>query len=67
MGARAKGPRKAPSGKSKERVPKETQQDGPKVKGAKGKARKPRVTPGAGQGEARPRKAAPCPADKKGL
>ncbi|PKK21020.1 histone H1oo [Columba livia] len=67
MGARAKGAQKAPAGKSKGKVPKEAQQDGPKEKGVKGKARKPRVTAGAGQGGARPRKAAPRPADKRDL
>ncbi|OPJ72123.1 histone H1oo [Patagioenas fasciata monilis] len=79
-GARAKGPRKAPAGKNK-KVPKEAQQDGPKEKGAKGKekgakdkekgakgkARKPQVTAGAGQGEARRLKAAPRPADRRDL
>ncbi|KFO12217.1 hypothetical protein N312_05738, partial [Balearica regulorum gibbericeps] len=58
VGAGAKGPRKAPMGKSKGKAPKGAQQDAPKAKGGQGKARKPKVTPGAGQGEARPRNAA---------
>lgn len=64
-GAGAKGPRKAPVGKSKRKVPKGAQQDAPKAKGDQGKARKPRVTPEAGQGEAGLRKAAPPPAGRK--
>ncbi|KAM6121462.1 histone H1.8 [Pterocles gutturalis] len=65
VGAAAKGPRKVPGGKSKEKVPKGAQQDAPKVKGGLGKVKKPRVAPGAGQGEARLRKAAPPAADRK--
>ncbi|KAM9654762.1 histone H1.8 [Morphnus guianensis] len=64
-GAGAKGPRKAPVGKSKRKVPKGAQQDAPKAKGGQGKARKPRVTPGAGQGEAGLQKAAHPPAGRK--
>uniref|UniRef100_A0A8B9M0R8 H1.8 linker histone n=1 Tax=Accipiter nisus TaxID=211598 RepID=A0A8B9M0R8_9AVES len=64
-GAGAKGPRKAPVGKSKRKVPKGAQQDASKAKGDKGKARKPRVTPEAGQGEAGLQKAAPPPAGRK--
>ncbi|XP_009956089.1 PREDICTED: skin secretory protein xP2-like, partial [Leptosomus discolor] len=65
VGAGAKGPRKAPVGKSKGKVPKGAQQDAPKAKGGQGKVRKPRVTPGAGQGEARLQKAAAPAAGKK--
>ncbi|XP_072732596.1 histone H1.8 [Ciconia boyciana] len=66
-GAGAKGPRKAPVGKSKGKVPKGEQQDAPKAKGGQGKARKPRAAPGAGQGEAGLRKAAPTPAGRKAV
>ncbi|XP_009318391.1 PREDICTED: histone H1oo [Pygoscelis adeliae] len=64
-GAGAKGPRKAPTGKSKGKAPKGAQQDAPKGKGGQGKARKPRAAPGASQGEARLQKAAPTPAGRK--
>ncbi|XP_009572051.1 PREDICTED: protein B4, partial [Fulmarus glacialis] len=64
-GAEAKGPRKAPVGKSKGKAPKGAQQDASKAKGGQGKARKPRAAQGAGQGEARLRKAAPTPAGRK--
>nr|XP_010303538.1 PREDICTED: histone H1oo-like [Balearica regulorum gibbericeps] len=67
VGAGAKGPRKAPMGKSKGKAPKGAQQDAPKAKGGQGKARKPKVTPGAGQGEARPRNAALAPTGRKAL
>ncbi|XP_029852061.1 histone H1.8 isoform X3 [Aquila chrysaetos chrysaetos] len=65
VGAGAEGPQKAPVGKSKRKVPKGAQQDAPKAKGDQGKARKPRVTPGAGQGQAGLRKAAHPPAGRK--
>ncbi|XP_075014579.1 histone H1.8 [Calonectris borealis] len=65
VGAEAKGPREAPVGKSKGKAPKGAQQDTPKAKGGQGKARKPRAAPGASQGEARLRKAAPTPAGRK--
>ncbi|XP_056357273.1 histone H1.8 [Oenanthe melanoleuca] len=59
-----KGPRKAPRAKSKGKVPKGAQQNAPKAQGAQ--AKKPRVTPGAGQGKkVRPKKAAPVAAEKK--
>ncbi|KFM01357.1 hypothetical protein AS27_07347, partial [Aptenodytes forsteri] len=58
-GAGAKGPRKAPVGKSKGKAPKGAQQDAPKGKGGQGKARKPQAARGASQGEARLQKAAP--------
>ncbi|XP_074459187.1 histone H1.8 isoform X1 [Larus michahellis] len=64
-GAGAKGARKAPVGKSKGKAPKGEQQDVPKVQGGQGKARKPRAAPGAGQGEAGLRKAAPPAAGRK--
>ncbi|XP_075570679.1 histone H1.8 [Pelecanus crispus] len=64
-GAGAKGPRKAPVGKSKGKAPKGAQQDAPKAKGGPGKVRKPRAAPGAGQREAGLRKAAPTPAARK--
>ncbi|XP_063204243.1 histone H1.8 [Chroicocephalus ridibundus] len=64
-GAGAKGARKAPVGKSKGKAPKGEQQDVPKVQGGQGKARKPRAAPGAGQGEAGLRKAAPLAAGRK--
>ncbi|XP_054694657.1 protein B4 [Grus americana] len=67
VGAGAKGPQKAPVGKSKGKAPKRAQQDAPKAKGGQGKARKPKVTPGAGQGEARPQNAALVPAGRKAL
>ncbi|XP_071405742.1 histone H1.8 [Pithys albifrons albifrons] len=54
--AGAKGPRKVPAGKSKGKVLKGAQQDAPKSQGGQGQARKPRVPPGARQGEARLRK-----------
>ncbi|XP_010282161.1 PREDICTED: histone H1oo, partial [Phaethon lepturus] len=66
-GAGAKGPRKAPVGKSKAKAPKAAQQDAPKAKASQGKARKPRSALGAGQGEARPWKAAPTSAGRKAL
>ncbi|XP_042655513.1 histone H1.8 isoform X2 [Tyto alba] len=62
-GAGVKAPRKVPAGKSKGKVPKGAQQDAPKPSGGEGKARKPRVTPGAGQ--AGVRKAAPPAAGRK--
>uniref|UniRef100_A0A8D0G304 H15 domain-containing protein n=1 Tax=Strix occidentalis caurina TaxID=311401 RepID=A0A8D0G304_STROC len=63
-GAGMRGPRKALVGKSK-KVPKGAQQDAPKAKGGQSKARKPRATPGAGQGQAGLRKAAPPAAGRK--
>uniref|UniRef100_A0A674GP33 H1.8 linker histone n=1 Tax=Taeniopygia guttata TaxID=59729 RepID=A0A674GP33_TAEGU len=63
--AAVKGPQKAPRGKTKVKVPKEAQQDAPKAQGSQGQAKKPRVTPGAGQGKARMKKAASVAADKK--
>ncbi|XP_076201997.1 histone H1.8 [Aptenodytes patagonicus] len=66
-GAGAKGPRKAPMGKSKGKAPKGAQQDAPKGKGGQGKARKPQAARGASQGEARLQKAAPTPAGRKAL
>lgn len=60
VGAGAKGPREAPVGKSKGKAPKGTQPDPPKAKAGQGKARKPRVIPAAGQGEAGLQKAAPA-------
>ncbi|XP_059679544.1 histone H1.8 [Gavia stellata] len=65
VGARAKGPRKAPVGNSKGEAPKGAQLDTRKTKGGQGKARKPRAAPGSGQGEAGLRKAAPTPAGRK--
>uniref|UniRef100_A0A672V7R5 H15 domain-containing protein n=1 Tax=Strigops habroptila TaxID=2489341 RepID=A0A672V7R5_STRHB len=64
-GARAKQPRKTPVGKSKGKAPKGAQPEAPKVKGGEGKVRKPRVQPGAGEGEASLRKAVPPPAGRK--
>ncbi|XP_068264451.1 histone H1.8 [Nyctibius grandis] len=66
-GAGAKGARKAPAGKSKGKAAQGAQQDAPKAKGSQGKARKPRAAPGAGQGEAGLRRAAPVPASRKVL
>ncbi|XP_014107326.1 PREDICTED: LOW QUALITY PROTEIN: histone H1oo [Pseudopodoces humilis] len=63
--AGAKGPQKAPKGKSKGKVPKGAQQDAPKAQGGQGQAKKPRATPGAGQGKARLKKAVPMAADRK--
>ncbi|XP_074735901.1 histone H1.8 [Strix uralensis] len=63
-GAGVRGPRKALVRKSK-KVPKGAQQDAPKAKGGQSKARKPRATPGAGQGQAGLRKAAPPAAGRK--
>uniref|UniRef100_A0A8C8AZV7 H1.8 linker histone n=1 Tax=Otus sunia TaxID=257818 RepID=A0A8C8AZV7_9STRI len=64
-GAGVRGPRKAPVGKSKEKVPKGAQQGAPKAKGGQSKARKPRATPGASQGQAGLQKAAPAAAGRK--
>ncbi|XP_005053381.1 PREDICTED: histone H1oo isoform X2 [Ficedula albicollis] len=62
--AGVKGPQKAPRAKGKGKVPKGAQQNAPKAQGAQ--AKKPRVTPGAGQGKkVRPKKAAPVAAEKK--
>ncbi|XP_023790818.1 histone H1oo isoform X2 [Cyanistes caeruleus] len=63
--AGAKGPQKAPKGKSKGKVPKGAQQDAPKAQGGQDQAKKPRATPGAGQGKARLKKAVPVAADRK--
>ncbi|XP_064289257.1 histone H1.8 isoform X2 [Passer domesticus] len=63
--AGVKGPQKVPQGKSKGKVPKRAQQDAPKARGGQDKAKKPRVTAGAGQGKARMKKAAPVAADRK--
>ncbi|RMB99075.1 hypothetical protein DUI87_24621 [Hirundo rustica rustica] len=60
-----KGPQKAPKGKSKGKAPKRTHQGASKVQGGQVQAKKPRVTPGAGQGKARLKKAAPKAADGK--
>ncbi|XP_074951561.1 histone H1.8 [Phalacrocorax aristotelis] len=65
VAAGAKGPRKAPVGKSKGKAPKRAQQDAPKAKGGQGKARKPRAAPEASQGEARLRKAVSTSAGRK--
>ncbi|XP_074770720.1 histone H1.8 [Athene noctua] len=62
-GAGVRGPRKALVGKGKKKGPKGAQQDAPKAKGGQGKAKKPRVTPGAGQGGLQ--KAAPPAAGRK--
>ncbi|XP_038004955.1 histone H1.8 [Motacilla alba alba] len=59
------GPQKAPRGKSKGKVPKGAQRGAPKAQGGQDKAKKPRVTAGAGQGKARMKKAAPVAADRK--
>nr|XP_031361800.1 histone H1oo [Lonchura striata domestica] len=63
--AGVKGPQKVPRGKSRVKVPKGAQQDAPKAQGGQGQAKKPRVTPGAGQGKVRMKKAASVAADKK--
>ncbi|XP_041281477.1 histone H1.8 [Onychostruthus taczanowskii] len=63
--AGVKGPQKVPRGKSKVKVPKKEQQEAPKAQGGQDKARKPRVTAGAGQGKARKKKAAPVAADRQ--
>ncbi|TRZ13620.1 hypothetical protein HGM15179_013488 [Zosterops borbonicus] len=60
-----KGPQKAPRGKSKGKVPKGAQQGAPKAQGGQDQAKKPRVAPGAGQGKAKVKKAAPVAADRK--
>ncbi|XP_050169233.1 protein B4 [Myiozetetes cayanensis] len=57
--AGVKGPQKVPGGKSKGKVPKGAQQEAPKAQKGQSQAKKPRVTPGATQGEARLQKAAP--------
>ncbi|XP_066051793.1 histone H1.8 [Chamaea fasciata] len=59
------GPRKAPRAKSKAKVPKGAQRGAPKAQGGQDQAKKPRVTPGAGQGKARVKKAALMAADRK--
>ncbi|XP_062356437.1 histone H1.8 [Cinclus cinclus] len=60
-----KGSQKAPRGKSKGKVPKGAQQDAPKAQGGQDQAKKPRVTPGAGQGKkARMKKTAAMAAGK---
>ncbi|XP_066183214.1 histone H1.8 isoform X2 [Sylvia atricapilla] len=62
-----KEPQKVPRGKSKKKVPKGAQQGAPKAQGSQDQAKKPRVTPGAGQGKARVKKAAPTAAGRKAL
>uniref|UniRef100_A0A8C5X9B3 H15 domain-containing protein n=1 Tax=Malurus cyaneus samueli TaxID=2593467 RepID=A0A8C5X9B3_9PASS len=58
-GAGLKKPQKAPRGKNKGKVARGAQQDGPKAQGGQDPSGKARVTPGAGQGKARVKKAAP--------
>ncbi|XP_027558418.1 histone H1oo isoform X3 [Neopelma chrysocephalum] len=67
VGAGIKGPQKVPGGKSKGKVLKEAQQDAPKAQRGQGQARKPRVTPGAGQGEAGLQKASSHGEDRMAL
>uniref|UniRef100_A0A8C3QP47 H15 domain-containing protein n=1 Tax=Cyanoderma ruficeps TaxID=181631 RepID=A0A8C3QP47_9PASS len=50
---------------SKGKAPKGAQQGAPKAQGSQDQAKKPRVTPGAGQGKARVKKAAPMAAHRK--
>ncbi|XP_009881195.1 PREDICTED: protein B4 [Charadrius vociferus] len=65
VGAGAKGPQKAPAGKSKGKAPQGEQQDIAKAKGGRGKARKPQAATSVGQGEAGLQRAAPHAAGRK--